>query len=115
MIDKSTMGKESFLLILPKTEAHQLRKPKDMSIAAAKWMATVISIGLIAGLVSMFIDSSYIDINEFIAASMMMPTKVLEWVREIDIFWFVNQISLPFLVMALFILVVAKLVKPNKD
>jgi hypothetical protein len=112
MIDKSTISKESFLLILPKTEARQLRKPKDISIAVAKWMATVISIGLIAGLVSMFINSKYIDINEFIAASMMMPTKVLVWFQNIDVTTLINR-TWPLMIIAGIILLVVKLTKPK--
>lgn len=115
MIDKLTMNKESFLLILPKARTQVLKKSKDVSLKVAKWMATVIAAVVTIGGISMIIDSSYIDIDEFISASLLIPTQVLEWIREVDIYYFVNQISLPFLVMALFVFVVVKLVKPNKD
>lgn len=114
MIDKKTISKESFLLILPKVEARQLRKSKDKdtSITAARFMAIVILFVVVVGGISMLIDSSYIDINEIIAASMMMPTVVLEWARSIDLVEYVNIMS-PFAVVAGIILLVVKLRKPK--
>lgn len=92
-----------------------LRKPKDVSMKAAKWIAAVIVAIVSVGGISMIIDSSYIDIDEFISASLLIPTQVLEWIRAVDLYYFVNQITLPFLVMALFIFLVVKLVIPSKD
>jgi len=116
MIDKKTISKESFLLILPKVETRQLRKSKDKdtSITAAKWMAILILFVVAVGGISMLIDSSYIDINEIIAASMLMPTAVLEWFQSIDIVTYVNRMW-PFAVIAGIILLVVKLRKPNKN
>ena len=114
MIDKLTMNKESFLLILPKVEARQLRKSKDTSITAAKWMATIILFVVAVGGISMLIDSSYIDINEIIAASMLMPTAVLEWFQSVDIVTYINRMW-PFAVIAGIILLVVKLRKPNAN
>lgn len=116
MIDKRTINKESFLLTLPKVEARRLRKSKDKdtSITAVKWMVTFILSVVAVGGISMLIDSSYIDINEIIAASMMMPTAVLEWFQSIDIVTYINRMW-PFAVIAGIILLVVKLRKPNKD
>ena len=110
MIDKLTMNKESFLLILPKVEARQLRKSKDTSITAAKWMATIILFVVAVGGISMLIDSS----NEIIAASMLMPTAVLEWFQSVDIVTYINRMW-PFAVIAGIILLVVKLRKPNEN
>ena len=113
MIDKETINREIFLPILPKTEARQLRKPKDTSITAAKWMATAILAVITVGGISMLIDSSYIDIHEFIAASMLMPTAVIEWFQGIDITTLVNR-TWPLTVIAGIILLVVKLTQPKK-
>jgi nitrate reductase gamma subunit len=75
-------------------------------------MAIVILFVVVVGGISMLIDSSYIDINEIIAASMMMPTVVLEWARSIDLVEYVNIMS-PFAVVAGIILLVVKLRKPK--
>ena len=115
MIDKQTINKESFLLILPKVRPVMLRKSKDVSMKAAKWVYAFILAIVTVGGISMIIDSSYIDIDEFISASLLIPTQVLEWIRAIDLYYFVNQITLPFLVMALFIFLVVKLVRPSKE
>ena len=113
MIDKQTINKESFLLILPKVRPVMLRKGKDISMKVAKWMATAIVAIVAVGGISMIIDSSYIDINEFIAASMLMPTAVLEWFRSIDIVTYTNRMW-PFAVIAGIILLVVKL-RPPKE
>ena len=115
MIDKRTINKESFLLTLPKVEARRLRKSKDKdtSITAAKWMATAILAVIIVGGISMLIDSSYIDINEIIAASMLMPTAVIEWFQGIDVTTLVNR-TWPLTVIAGIILLVVKLTQPKK-
>jgi len=115
MIDKETINREIFLPILPKAEVHTLRKSKDKdtSITVAKIFATVILAVIAVGGISMLIDSSYINIHEFIAASMLMPTAVIEWFQGIDITTLVNR-TWPLTVIAGIILLVVKLTQPKK-
>ena len=114
MIDKQTINKESFLLILPKVRQIVSRKPKDTDMKIAKWMAAAIIAVVALGGISMIADSSYIDIDNFIAAMMMMPDVVLEWARAVPLERFINKIYLPTFVLVAFVFIVAKLKKPKK-
>ena len=127
MIDKRTISREIFLPILPKSEElRPLKKSRDKSLQKGQWsertnflvakfLVAFIAIVVLCGFISVCIEASYIDINEWIAASFLIPTKVLEWVREVPLEKYINKVYLPSLVMALFIFLVAKFRKPDKD
>lgn len=122
MIDKQTISKESFLLISPKEELRQLKKQRKKQ---EKWsenkcmtivhgIMTLITITVVYGFVSLCIESGYIDMTEFIAASMMFPDAVLRWFQEVDLVELTN-VTWPVMVIVFLILVVAKLKSPKKD
>lgn len=119
MIDKRTISKESFLSILPKEELQQLKKCQDKwsnatCLKIAHGILTFIVVLVTYGFVSMCIESGYIDMTEFIAASMMFPDAVLRWFQSVDINRLVN-LTWPFTVIAGIVLLVVKLRKPDKD
>jgi hypothetical protein len=79
-----------------------------------KWWFTTIAVVLTLGAISMYLDSNYIDINEFIAASMLMPTAVLKWFQDMDLVILINK-TWPILAIVSFILIVVRLRKPSKN
>ena len=119
MIDKQTISKENSLRILPKEEPRQLRKSREKwsdnkCITIVHGILTCVTVLIVYGFISLCIESGYIDVTEFIAASLMFPDAVLRWFQSVDLVELTN-VTWPLMLIAGIILCVVKLAKPKKD
>jgi hypothetical protein len=125
MIDKRTINKESFLLLLPKKGVSKLKRAekerkrlRDRMYASwerSHFWWTAFAIMLAAGISAFFVSGLDLDVDAFIEALLFMPHFVMVWVQKVNLEAFINKIYLPTLVLVLFIFVVVKLTKPDKD
>ena len=77
-------------------------------------MMTFVIVLIVYGFISLCIESGYIDMTEFIAASLMFPDVVIRWFQSVDLVELTN-VTWPVMIIVGLILCVAKLTKPKKD